>query len=151
MQSAGDLFCEEVSSKCSFRFQLTSKNNNYNHGLRTPREEIAFTARPKIHSHSQMFRYGQSIFCLPHRPNFSNIFDLCLNCVSVVRVTRQGVSRIAEASQNTVGNLTNFRKRIVIIIAMHFFALLKPHVSLTKEIIMITYTSSIKTSFKIRK
>ena len=67
------------------------------------------------------------------------------------RLTRQGVSRIAEASQNTVGNLTNFRKRIVIIIAMHFFAVLKPHVSLTKEIIMITYTSSIKTSFKIRK
>ena len=25
------------------------------HGLRTPREEIAFTARPKIHSHSQIF------------------------------------------------------------------------------------------------
>ena len=32
------------------------------HGLRTPREEIAFTARPKIHSHSQIFRYGRSIF-----------------------------------------------------------------------------------------
>ena len=58
------------------------------------------------------------------------------------------MSRIAEASQNTVGNLTNFRKRIVIIIAMHFFAVLKPHVSLTKEIIMITNTSSIKTSLK---
>ena len=54
------------------------------------------------------------------------------------RLTRQGVSRIAEASQNTVGNLTNFRKRIVIIIAMHFFlAVLKPHVSLTKEIIWL--------------
>ena len=34
------------------------------HGLRTPREEIVFIARPKIHSHSQIFRYGQSIFCL---------------------------------------------------------------------------------------
>ena len=55
------------------------------HGLRTPREEIAFTARPKIHSHSQIFRYGRSIFCLPHRPNFSDIFDLCLHWVSVVR------------------------------------------------------------------
>ena len=28
------------------------------HGLRMPREEIAFTARPKIQSQSQIFRYG---------------------------------------------------------------------------------------------
>ena len=55
------------------------------HGLRTPREEIAFNARPKIHSHSQIFRYGRSIFCLPYRPNFSDIFDLCLHRVFVVR------------------------------------------------------------------
>ena len=55
------------------------------HGLRTPREEIAFTARPKIQSQSQIFRYGRSIFCLPHRPNFSDIFELCLHWVSVVR------------------------------------------------------------------
>ena len=54
------------------------------HGLRTPRKEIAFTARPKIQSQSQIFRYGQSIFCLPHRPNLSDIFDLCLHWVSVV-------------------------------------------------------------------
>ena len=51
------------------------------------REEIAFTAQPKIHSHSQIFKYGRRIFCLPHRPNFSDIFDLCLHWVSVVRVT----------------------------------------------------------------
>ena len=55
------------------------------HGLRTPREEIAFTVKPKIQSQSQIFRYGQSIFRLPHRPNFSDIFDLCLHWVSVVR------------------------------------------------------------------
>ena len=55
------------------------------HGLRTPRGEIVFTALPKIHSHSQIFRYASSIFCLPHRPNFSDIFDLCLHWVSVVR------------------------------------------------------------------
>ena len=57
------------------------------HGLRTPREEIAFTARPKIQSQSQsqIFRHNQSIFCLPHRPNFSDIFDLCLHWVSVIR------------------------------------------------------------------
>ena len=57
---------------------------NY-HGLRTPREEIALTALPRIQSQSQIFRYGRSIFCLPHRPNFSDIFDLCLHWVSVVR------------------------------------------------------------------
>ena len=54
------------------------------HGLRTPEEEIAFTARPKIQSQSQIFRCGGSIFCLPHRPNFSDIFDFCLDWVSVV-------------------------------------------------------------------
>ena len=58
--------------------------DQHTHGLRTPREEIAFTARPKIHSHSQIFRYGRSIFCLPHRPDFSDIFDLCHHRVSVV-------------------------------------------------------------------
>ena len=31
------------------------------HGLRTPVEEIAFSARPKINSHFQIFRYGRSI------------------------------------------------------------------------------------------
>ena len=34
----------------------------YYHGLRTPGEEIVFTARPKIKSQSQIFRYGRSIF-----------------------------------------------------------------------------------------
>ena len=58
------------------------------HRLRTPREAIAFTARPKTHSHSQIFRYGRSIFCLPHQPNFSDSFDLCLHWVSVVRGSR---------------------------------------------------------------
>ena len=56
------------------------------HGLRTPREEIAFTARPKIHSHSQIFRYGRGIFWLLQQPNFSDILDLCLHWVSVVHV-----------------------------------------------------------------
>ena len=57
----------------------------YKHGQWTPREEIVFTARQKIQSQSQIFRYGGSIFCLPHRPNFSDIFDSCLHWVSVVR------------------------------------------------------------------
>ena len=50
----------------------------------TPREEIAITARPKIQSQAQIFRYSQSIFCLPRWPNFTDIFDLCLLWVSAV-------------------------------------------------------------------
>ena len=57
------------------------------HGLRTPGEEIVFTARPKINSHSQIFRYGRSIFCLSHRPKFSDLLGLCIFWVSVVRGT----------------------------------------------------------------
>ena len=66
-------------------YVLLSFSNNSQHGLQTPREEIAFTARPKIQSQSQIFRYDQSIFCLPHRPNFSDISDLFLHWVSLVR------------------------------------------------------------------
>ena len=57
------------------------------HGLRTPDEEIAFTARLKIKSESQIYRYGRSIFCLPHRPKFSDFLELYLHWVSVVRAT----------------------------------------------------------------
>merc|ERR1719203_1490402 len=94
------------------------------HGLRTPREEMAFTARPKIHSHSQIFRYGGSIFCLPHRPNFSDIFDFCLHWLSVVggtihspslkmsslKSTDQGTSAIHEAA--TEGNLETLKRLV---------------------------------------
>ena len=55
------------------------------HGVRTPGKEITLTARPKIKSQSQIYRYGQSIFCLPHRPKLSGFFDLCVHWVSVVR------------------------------------------------------------------
>ena len=55
------------------------------HGLRTPGKEIAFTARPKIKSQSQIYSCGRSIFFLPHRPRFSGFFELCLHWVSVVR------------------------------------------------------------------
>ena len=72
-----------VCTELTFSFYYTV--HIYIHGLRTPREVIAFTARPKIHSHSQIFRYGRSIFCLPHQPNFSDIFDLFLHWVSIVR------------------------------------------------------------------
>ena len=38
-----------------------------------------------LHAHSKTFRYCQSIFCLLHRPNLSDMFDLCLHWASVVR------------------------------------------------------------------
>ena len=71
----------EVSAQITFAYECI-------HGLRTPREETAFTARPKIQSQSQIFRYGGSIFRLPHPPNFSDIFDLCLHWVSVVHAVK---------------------------------------------------------------
>ena len=64
-------------------------SKGFKHGLWTPGEEIAFTAWPKINSQSQIFRYGQRIFSLPHRPKFSGFFDLRLHWVSVVRATNQ--------------------------------------------------------------
>ena len=48
------------------------------------RDEITFTAQPKIQSQPQLFRYGRSIFCLPHWPTFSDIFSLCLNIYSFI-------------------------------------------------------------------
>ena len=67
--------------------RLLNAQCNMGHRLRTCGEEIAFTARPKIQSQSEIYRYGRSIFCLPHRPNISGFFDLCLHWVSVVRDT----------------------------------------------------------------
>ena len=40
-------------------------------------------ARPKIHSHSQIFRHGRIIICLPHWLIFSDIFDLPQSLVKV--------------------------------------------------------------------
>ena len=68
------------------------------HELRTHGEEIAFTARPKIHSHSQIFWYGQSLFCLPHRPKLSGFFDLCLHWVSVVRALKECSNQDSQSS-----------------------------------------------------
>ena len=102
------------------------------HGLRTPGEEIFFTAWPKIHSQSQIFRYGRSIFCLPHRPKFSDCFDLCLHWVSVViqiilvktlnfdiRLTRFRLSRPHHDLQYIF--LSTYTARAVNIIKMTFF------------------------------
>ena len=76
-------------------FPGKSPNDNLTHGLWMLRVEITFTARPKIQSQSQIFRYGRSIFCMPYRPNFSGIFDLCFHWVSVVRGLKdRSVSRL---------------------------------------------------------
>ena len=45
------LSCSAEKNKKKYRISA----NSFLHGLRTPGEEIAFTARPKIHSHSQIF------------------------------------------------------------------------------------------------
>ena len=84
----------EKLKKIFYFFTCILTNYVSHHGLRTPREEIVFSARPKIHSHSQIFRYGRSIFCLPHRPNFSDNFDLCLHWVSVVRALQYVLSSL---------------------------------------------------------
>ena len=60
-----------------------SGNYGVRHGLRTPGEEIAFTARPKIKSQSQCYRYGRSIFQLSHRPKVSDFFDLLMPSLDV--------------------------------------------------------------------
>ena len=72
-----------IESIKSIRLMLSEKIR-HDHGLRTPGEKNAFTERPKFRSHSQILRYGRSIFCLPHWPIFSDFFDSCLHWVSVV-------------------------------------------------------------------
>ena len=76
---------KERNNKLRTQTQLLAICNISTHGLQTPSEEIAFTAQPKIKPQSQVFRYGQSIFCLPHRPKISDFLDSSLHRVSVVR------------------------------------------------------------------
>ena len=82
------------------------------HGLRTPREEIAFTAWPKIQSQSQIFRYGRSIFSLPHLPKFSDIFDLCLHWVSVVRNNNSWKSALPHIFVQEPASIENYFQQI---------------------------------------
>ena len=99
----------ETSGRWSSRRVVNLRvRHTYNHGLRTPREEKAFTAWPKIHSHSQIFRYGRSIFCLPLWPNFSDIFDLCLHWVSVVRALNLSKERKSKFWRRSGALLTGY-------------------------------------------
>ena len=108
----GKVICnlKYLARKPSCRRQQKSKelgNHTLHHGLRTPGEEIAFTARLKIKSQSQIYRYGRSIFCLPHRPKFSYFFDLCLHWVSVVRAQCRLLHCIVTVTkQETARNLS---------------------------------------------
>ena len=67
-------------------------HNWEDHGPRMPREENLFTEQPKIHSHPKIFKYGRSIFCLPHHPTFLDIFDLCLHWLSLDHWQKLAVS-----------------------------------------------------------
>ena len=60
--------------------------------------------------HSKIFRYGRSIFCLPHQPKISDFFDLCLHWVSVVRAT----ARALYVASKMVRDLQAFRKIFVL-------------------------------------
>ena len=55
---------------------------------RNPERSESKDSKGKVDSYdgcNSIFRYDRSIFCLPHWPNFSDIFDLCIHWVSVVR------------------------------------------------------------------
>ena len=92
---SGPLMCEN----CSFKARTTDvQRGNSLH------------AWPKIHSHSQIFKYGQNIFCLLHRPTFSDIFYLCLHEVfcspwlkASVGVT--GGNKVVYVSRNLLSKL----------------------------------------------
>ena len=64
------------------------------HAVQMQGKEVAFTAQLKIHSLSQIFKYGRSILCRPHWPKFSYSFDLCLHWVSVVSLEMKIPSEI---------------------------------------------------------
>ena len=119
---------------------MKKKNNEQIHGLRTPREEIAFTARPKIHSHSQIFRYSRNIFCLPHWPNFSDIFDLCLHRVSVAHEKRQLRNLSTMLTHSLSRALTNLVKLCetsisALVLMSHYFEKNALHIPQLGEII----------------
>ena len=73
--------CRCRKADTSFWSRCDLSNHQPGHGLQTPGEEIAFTARPKINSDSQIFRYGRSIILSAHQPKFSDFFDLFLHWV----------------------------------------------------------------------
>ena len=75
---------------------LTPIPGLHGQGLLTLSEEIAFTAQPKINWHTHIFKFCQSIFCLPHSPKFSDLFDLCLHWVSVTMANKFKIKTVSQ-------------------------------------------------------
>ena len=75
-----------------------------NHGLQTPSEEIAFTARAKIKSQSQVcigtVQWKHILSAI--LPIISGFFDLCLHWVSVVRGSIVSTNSFFEISQDLI-------------------------------------------------
>ena len=88
IKSIGQRSCNAYLLRLRLMALQTTNKTNMDQNARTTdaQKGNSLHCMAKVQSQSQIFRYGGSIFCLPHRPNFSDIFDLCLHCVSVVRV-----------------------------------------------------------------
>ena len=81
---------------------LTLSYNN--HGLRRSGEEISFTARPKIKSQLQIFKFGQSIF---YQPTISDFFDLCLHAVRGYNTQEVNVKGRSTQKLHSISYYTN--------------------------------------------
>ena len=78
--------CNSVADTVATHYYVTKIGGHRSQSQTTDAQRGNFLhCTAEIQSQSQIFRYGRNIFCLPHRPNFSDIFDLCLHWVSVVR------------------------------------------------------------------
>ena len=87
---------------------ILDRTSGQNHRLQTPGEGMSLTTWPKNQSHSQIFRYSQSIFCLLHRPNYLDFFELCLHWVSVV--CGQNASRWSEKPRVVQVYISDFER-----------------------------------------
>ena len=68
----------------TFRAEYLSQGMNHFEGG-WPKDINPAENDQTIKSQSQIFRYDRGIFCLPHWPKFSDLFDLCLHWVFLVR------------------------------------------------------------------
>ena len=87
-------------------YPLIPYSNIWAHGLRTPREEMTFTARPKIKSQSQIFRYGRSIFWSATSAQFFRFlwFMLSLGVSKVIIEKSRG--EVSPMGQDTIENVS---------------------------------------------
>ena len=64
------LICDTLLWTTQYNLDIEAELDLSTHGLRTPGEEIAFTARPKIHSHSQILGTAEAYFVCHIGPKF---------------------------------------------------------------------------------